>query len=511
MNRARPAVGALGRPAVARPWGGAGLRRMWGLRRGPNDGGGTDWVSRLVGAILLIGAGVVLGVNYLAPDKRMIAVMVATLVFGIAWRVDLVSALGILVLALPHPRGTVFGNTNVALVLLLLLIWLLRVSTRQVAPARRTPVDLPIIALLIAFTISFYNIETPALLTRALENFAQILAGFAMFYLVVNNLRRPEHLERVHLFQCVSITMVCLLGIFELTHPNGVFIPGWIEFRHAYSEGINIHNVRIGGPFFDFELLSEYCAINLLLLFLLVVRARSVGRRVIFGSLFALTFFIMFATVTRGGIMALAAGMLYLAWILRSRLRLVPVTLAVGAAVGVFIAMNHYVANFTHSGDLIARLLNPDSWQFKSGMPVSRAPIWQAAFERMMIHPFIGHGPVYDTARGIDFWYWPHNGYLYVGNLVGIVGLTCYLWLLFKLWQTSRPVSLDLRDANYARAYLLIAHVQLVVFLVDQLKIDFLRNPTYPFQVWLLFAYIVSAHRLSRESPTVPAPSRAHA
>ena len=512
MNRGTPSLGALDRPAVARPRGWAALRRLWGPRHEPGDGGGTDWASRLVGVVILIGAGVVLGINYLAPDKRMIAVMVATLVFGIAWRVDLVSAIGILVLALPHPRGTVFGNTNVALVLLLLvLIWLLRVSTRQVPPARRTPVDVPIIALLIAFTISFYNIESRHLLTMALENFAQILAGFAMFYLVVNNLRQPEHLERVHLFQCVSITLVCLLGIFELTHPNGVFIPGWIEFRHATSEGINIHNVRIGGPFFDFELLSEYCAINLLLLLLLVVRARSVGRRVLFASLFALTFFIMFATVTRGGIMALAVGVLYLAWILRSRLRLVPVTLAAGAAAGVFVAMNHYVANFTHSGDLIARLLNPDSWQFQNGMPVSRAPIWQAAFERMMIHPFIGHGPVYDTAKGIDFWYWPHNGYLYIGHLVGILGLTCYLWLLFKLWQASRPVSLDLRDANYARAYLLIAHVQLVVFLVDQLKIDFLRNPTYPFQVWLLFAYIVSAHRLSRESPAVPAPTSARA
>jgi O-antigen ligase len=511
MSRGTPSLGTLDRPVVARPRGWAGLRRLWGPRPAPGDGGGTDWASRLVGVALLIGAGVVLGINYLAPDKRMIAVMVAALIFGIAWRINPVSALGVLVLALPYPRGTVFGSTNVALVLLLVLIWLLRVSTRQVPPARRTPVDVPIIALLIAFTISFYNIETRPLLARALENFAQILAGFAMFYLVVNNLRRPEHLERVHLFQCVSITMVCLLGVFELTHPNAVLIPGWIGFRHSFSEGINVHNIRIGGPFADFELLSEYCAINLLLLLLLMVRARSGARKALFGSLLALTFFIMFATVTRGGIMALAVGLLYLAWVLRSRLRLIPLTMAVGAAVGAFAAMNYYVANFTNSGDLIARLVDPDSWHFKDGMPLARAPIWQSAFERMMIHPFIGHGPVYDTSKGIDFWFWPHNGYLYVGNLVGLVGLACYLWLLFKLWRTSRPVSLDLRDANYARAYLLIAHVQLVVFLVDQLKIDFLRNPTYPFQVWMLFAFIVSAHRLSQESPTVPAASRARA
>ena len=38
----------------------------------------------------------------------------------------------------------------------------------------------------------------------------------------------------------------------------------------------SFHNVRIGGPFFDFELLSEYCAINLLLL------QREMHRRLVF-------------------------------------------------------------------------------------------------------------------------------------------------------------------------------------------------------------------------------------
>lgn len=507
MNRVGPSPRALGRPAGPLGRGLAGLRRLFG------DGtdGGTDWVSRGFGLILLIGIGVVLGINYLAPDKRMIAVMVATLVFGIAWRIDMVSGIGVLILALPYPRGTVSGGTNVALILLLLVIWLLRLTTRQVAAPRRTPVDVPIIALLIAFTISFYNVRNAVHLARGLENFGQLIAGILMLYMIVNNLRRPEHLERVHLFCVISIAMVCLLGVYEIRNPNSAFIPGWIVFQHSTSESINVHNVRIGGPFFDFELLSEYCAINLLLVFLFLVRARSVARRVLFGSLLVLTFFIMFATVTRGGVLALAAGMLYLMWVLRSRISLRQVALAVGTAVGAFFVMNFFVANFTHSGDLIARLVDPQSWQFEGGMPVSRVSLWRSAWERMMIHPMLGHGPFYDTARGLDFWYWPHNGYLYVGNLVGIVGLTCYLWLLFRLWRISRPVSRDLRDANYARAYLVIAHVQLVVFLIDQTKIDFLRNPIYPFQVWLLFAFIISAHRLSQPAPSLPAPARAPA
>ena len=41
-----------------------------------------------------------------------------------------------------------------------------------------------------------------------------------------------------------------------------------------------------------------------------------------------------------------------------------------------------------------------------------------------------------------------------------------------------------------------VAHVQLIVFMVDQVKIDFLRNIIYQFQPWILFASIVAAHRV---------------
>jgi O-antigen ligase len=187
------------------------------------------------------------------------------------------------------------------------------------------------------------------------------------------------------------------------------------------------------------------------------------------------------------------------------------VVVGTGAAAAAFLVMNYFVASFTHAGDLIERLSDPNSWRFENGMPVARAEIWQSAFERMMRHPIIGHGPVYDTAKGIDFWFWPHNGYLYIGNMVGFVGLGCYLWLLFRMWHLSRPATLDLKDPNYARAYLSIAHVQLVVFIVDQVKIDFLRNPIYPYQVWLLFAFVVAAHRLARPATPAPLPAPATA
>jgi hypothetical protein len=69
---------------------------------------------------------------------------------------------------------------------------------------------------------------------------------------------------------------------------------------------------------------------------------------------------------------------------------------------------------------------------------------------------------------------------------------------MLTLWRMSRPQGDRLGDPNYARAFLLVGHVQLLTFLIDEVKIEYLRNPIYPFQVWILFASIVAAHEIAK-------------
>jgi O-antigen ligase len=192
---------------------------------------------------------------------------------------------------------------------------------------------------------------------------------------------------------------------------------------------------------------------------------------------------------------------LYLLFTVRRRLKLVPFVVFVSLGIAGFLAMNFYVANFTRSGDLIGRL---SETTFISGMPDSRAQAWTVAWERFLQHPIIGHGPFYSGRTGIRIWYWPHNVYLYIANLVGIVGLSFYLLLLAKLWRISLPRTDDLRHPSYAKAFLIVANAQLLVFAVDQIKIDFLRNLIYQFQPWILFASLVVAHRIASEEPAEP-------
>ncbi len=460
--------------------------------------------GRLRNALLVIGAGVLLGVQYMHPDKRMIAVLVAAIVAGIAWRLDTLSGIGLLVITLPYPRGTVFGNTNLALILLLLIIWLLRITQRHGPGPRATPVDAPVSGLLMAYALSFYNIADRESLGFAFQNTYLLVASVLMFYMIVGNVRTDEDLQRVHTFQAISFASIFLLAIYELNHPGGALVPGWIEFKGTTGTEFNTRNVRVGGPFFDFELLSEFSALSMLVVVFMIARARSYNRRLALFALLTLNVFIQFATVTRGGMIALLAGLGYLLFVIRRRVQVVPLTLMAGAVVATVWLMNSFVANFTRSGDLLARLKGT---QFHGLVPDSRSQAWSDGWQRFLEHPLIGHGPYYSPITGTKTWFWPHNGYLLIADLVGLVGLTFYLWLFFALFRISRPPVDDLHDPSYARAFLIIGHVQLFVFMIDQVKIDYLRNPIYQFEVWLMFAVITAAYMVARNSPARAAPN----
>jgi O-antigen ligase len=326
-----------------------------------------------------------------------------------------------------------------------------------------------------------------------------------LFYLIVNNVRTSRDLRRLHLFQLISIGTVLLFGLWELTHPGQILIPGWIDFGSAEQRSelnLVLHNIRIGGPFFDYELLCEYCGLAITLLMFLLAQARGPSHKTALALTLGVAVLCLFATVTRGGFVAAVIGILYLLWHIRRRIKVVPATIVGVATVALLIGLNFYVSRQTSAGDLFERL---QTTKFIGWMPESRAKTWPGAVERMMIHPLLGWGPHYDVQHGREVWFWPHNLYLFVGNLIGIPGLACFLWLMFMLWRISRPQGDRLGDPHYARAFLLVGHVQLLTFLIDEIKIEYLRNPVYPFQIWVMFASIVAAHQIAkRESATEP-------
>src|SRR5262249_25338709 len=123
---------------------------------GTYDAPRRDWVRAAVAVAIVGVVGVMLGVQIMTPNKRVLAVMAAVVVCAVGGGASVVMGLGFLLLALPFRGSRSFGSTTLAFILILLVIWLLRMSQRVPPWPQRPPADAPIIGLVIAYVISFY-------------------------------------------------------------------------------------------------------------------------------------------------------------------------------------------------------------------------------------------------------------------------------------------------------------------------------------------------------------------
>jgi hypothetical protein len=455
-----------------------------------------DPLGRALGLITIAAFGALLGIQYWNPNKRVIPVVAVLLVFGVAWRLSMVAAINVLVFLLPYPKGTVFGSTNLAFILIVFVMWLLRISLRTAAPARGSPLDLPIVGMLLWAVLSFYNVHTDFALERALQNFESFTACVVLFYLIINCVRTQVDLQRLHTAQMITALGVFFVAMWEMHNPGRVLIPGLLDFSGTVGNDFNTRNVRVGGSFRDYELLSEYCGILFLFTLLQLMRARSQTRRALFGLFCLFNVYTLFTTVTRGVIISLLAALPYVFYVVRRRLNPVRFVSAVAVILALGLGMNFVVAHYTNSGNMFERL--GQTRVVHGIVPEARAGAWTNGWKRSLVHPILGQGPYYGEMPGYEYW-WPHNVYLFIANLYGFPGLAFYLMFVIGLFVLLRPAVDDLQHESYADAYLVIARAQLLLFMLNELKIDYLRNPIYQFQVWQFFGMWTAAYLVSRE------------
>lgn len=453
---------------------------------------GFGWWRRGALGVAVLGLAIFAGTQFANTDKRILQVAAAGLLVYMTFRSRLITGLALAVLFLPFPKGTSYGTTNMAFMLLIFLAWVFRVSTGRAKVAGRTPVDLPILGLVMAYGLSFYNVAVPEYIPLAWGQFTRFLTYIFLLYLMVNIVRTTADVRKIFIVQCISCFLVCMCAVFEQLYPGSAIVPGWIDFSATYGTG---HGVRVGSTFLDYELFGEYCALNLIVQLFMLQHASSVSRKAMVGGLMVLTFYCLFATVTRGALITFMAGMIYLAWLSRKRLSFVRLTAGVCLVVGLIAGGDFAMSHFTTSDSVLERLFKSE---IVNGMPDSRGPAWIAVWEEVMKSPVIGHGPYYSIEKGMGLKWWPHNVYLYYAYIVGIVGLFFFLWILRELWRASRPQAASMNSGTYIQGATVLVRVLLFMFMLDQTKIDYLRNGTYSFFAWFLFGLILAVSNVAR-------------
>ena len=141
----------------------------------------------------------------------------------------------------------------------------------------------------------------------------------------------------------------------------------------------------------------------------------------------------------------------------------------------------------------------------QSGILDTRSAVWPRAWAAFEEKPLLGHCPNIEQERAFRcgsvhpdhlVLNYPHNLHLHLHLLVtvGVVGTLAFLvFFITALSRVLRARKTGKFAGEYERGLMLVGLIVLVGFLVDQLKIEFLRSGTvdYAHSVFALFGALV--------------------
>ena len=448
-------------------------------------------LDRIRPVFFAVAIGAVAGWQIYNPSKRVIEAVVGLVLMFLLWSYSTFSAFLLLIVIFPFPFGINLGHSTFLFTIIIFIIYLVRVSAGLAKIHSAGPFNLPIALFSFALLLSFYNFKpTPQATRYAYIVITNYFGSILLFMLIVNLITNEKRLRRTIHTMMITLSLIILFSILELLFPGRVLIPGWLASRHEIR--LVMKGIRLGGPFQDFELLAEYFAINTPIIFYLFIRSRRLATRSLFAGLLLANLFMLFTTVTRGAFISLAVAAIYMAFICRRDLNFVRLISITAMIVLVMVTLEGFVARYTISGSLFDRLAHTTIE--KGFVPDSRVLSWESGLQRAMRHPFIGNSPGWDFAKGLSSEMYPHNGYLFILNIAGFFGLISFLFIIYRLMRTSlMSVRESLVDSPFTVGFMKILNVCLVIFTIDQIKIEYLRNDIYGYFIWLIFGLIAAS------------------
>ncbi len=445
-----------------------------------------------ISILLLSVFALLIGYQIYDPSKRVVEAAVGIVFLTLIAKYPLTWSLSFFIIVYPFPFALKVGSSNVVFLPVMIIIWLVRVTLKNVDRPTGSILDKVLILMTITYIISFYNNPGGRLLTNAVLYTLVYLTGVSFFYLIVNFARDEESLKRVLNAGVISCFFVMVYCILEMIVPGRVLVPGWIYTHHR--QVLIMKNIRIAGPFSDYELLAEYLALNIPIFVIMFVRTKRLLLKYAYAGLALLAFGLLMATSTRGAFISLTIGVIYMLIVIRRDLNIVRITGIIAAVLALAIVEESLVAKYTISGGMFRRLFET---KFVGYIPDTRTNAWPKAWARAKKHIIIGHSPAWDMTRKIEKFNWPHNCYLYYWNVTGVLGLISFLLLLFTLLRsTIRLRAVSMFDKSFPRTIMLILHIMLVIFMIDQFKIDYMRNLLYIYFIWFIFGLIAAAHNV---------------
>jgi hypothetical protein len=437
---------------------------------------------------------VLVGKQIHSPHPRVIKLTIALILFWMTIRSSLPNAVAVLAFILPFSATTAIGPTSSLAIVLVFLVWMIRVALRTSSITWKTPVSLSLLAFVLIHVLSFYNAPGGDILQFMLKKLAITVSGVLLVYLLINFVTDERALRRVVWASMLSCAVIIALSLVELWYPTLRLIPWFTLVGTAPQKG-EFATRWIGGPFRDGELLGEYMAVSVPLQAFMFSRSRSMPKKAFWAVMMVGALVTALATMHRMPLVSMSLGVLYMIFIFRKRMSFHSLVTAVLLAVITVGTMEFVLANYTPSGSVFKRI---QKTEFYGVTPDSRRMPWSQGWERSMEHPWIGHGPHYDIRYTVTKMYGPHSSYLYYFYTIGAIGVGIFFWLLITLLRMSvKYMGPRVGVRSFSTDLLAVIHIQLIVFIVDAIKISYQRGVMYYLLCWLMFGMCAACYKVA--------------
>jgi O-antigen ligase len=316
---------------------------------------------------------------------------------------------------------------------------------------------------------------------------------FILAYNLARDSISKDSIVNILIIANVLSVLYCLI---QLAVGPGETVQFFGSKEFAFNENRGEGDARLVGPFGTPGLTAAYFMSMTLILIYRVSQSVGWGRNLVAGLAVANVAMIM-ATANRGSFLVLIAGILGFLYIFRTELGVSKIVQIVVASSVVLFGTATVIAAYTDFGQMFDRLAK--TTETEEGLPETRAALWPEAWENIKEKPLIGHGPRVVMQKELRYRNIPdeqlvapfaHNLYLHLLVTVGVLGTACMLYFFFSvIWRVYKAVRDGKFETPRDRGYVFVGVIVLIAFLIDELKIEFLRFSTvdYAHFVFALF------------------------
>lgn len=309
---------------------------------------------------------------------------------------------------------------NLLYMIFMVGVYLYKALFKDVNPLTKESVDVPILIFALLILISTITSIDPS---GSFRDLAIHLTAMGFMFVVINNIKTKEDFNILITFLVIAATLVALYGLYQ--YKVGVDMEDkWVDVANNPDVKARVYSV-FGNP----NILAEYLIMVIPISISLFWYSKKVHKKAIFLGTSLILMLALVLTLSRGGWIGFAFGILVFVILIEKRLLLSIIPLVLGAVYFLPQSILNRVLSIGNLGD------SSNAYRLK---------IWDITLDIIRDNWLVGVGfgyipfkSTFETYIRTMPAYHSHNTYLQITGEMGILGLIIFISFIFILYKYS--------------------------------------------------------------------------